>query len=379
MNITVNQIERIAAVEGQKIEFKSSAFYAPGDHNPGFKQMRTIAETVASFMNAEGGKLLLGIRDDGSVAGIEKDLDVLGLEPSSVALHMPQMDDSAFTYAATRDKYQLKLRNVLRAFLSPNHINYLGDIKFGKLPTVPAKVPSTKVCCVIDVKKCGESDFVYCSEKYAANSPVIEEIFVRSGNQKIKLQGTGRDAFVKDRVMAGFNAQKEAVRAAVAAATAGAGSNFAAVMDSVRELLSRLDEQRLPGAEIVVSGGQPFTEDAVTAATKVKALAWEGRHYAEVTGWQQLVLKVLEKLQEINAAKFDELADDPAFKKHIVKIQKPRERHPDCYSTKFGMDGKIRVKKSIGNKTYLWREDMALRKMIDSFGVDVAKFMFVAG
>ena len=30
MTITVNQPEKVHAVEGQKVEFKTSAFYAPG-------------------------------------------------------------------------------------------------------------------------------------------------------------------------------------------------------------------------------------------------------------------------------------------------------------------------------------------------------------
>ena len=53
MTVTVNQLEKVNAVEGQRVEFKTSAFYAPGEHKPGIKQMRTIAETVAAFMNAE--------------------------------------------------------------------------------------------------------------------------------------------------------------------------------------------------------------------------------------------------------------------------------------------------------------------------------------
>ena len=55
MTIAVSQPEKLNAIEGQKLEFKTSAFYAPGSHNPSLKQMRTIAETVAAFMNAEGG------------------------------------------------------------------------------------------------------------------------------------------------------------------------------------------------------------------------------------------------------------------------------------------------------------------------------------
>jgi hypothetical protein len=116
----------------------------------------------------------------------------------------------------------------------------------------------------------------------------------------------------------------------------------------------------------------------VKAAKKPKSLAWEGQHYAEVSGWQELVLKVMEKLQEVDASKFDELAGQNEFKKYFVTIQKPKEKHPDCYSAKFGVDGKVRVKKTLGNKIYLWREDMAFRKIIAAFGVDVSKFMFVS-
>ncbi len=377
MNISVNKIEKVHAVEGQKVEFKTSAFYAPGGHNPGLKQMRTIAETVASFMNADGGTLLIGIKDDGRVVGIDGDLDVLGLQPSSVALHLPKMDDSEFTYGPTQDKYELKLRNMLKGFLGPNHIKYLGDIKFGKVPTFPSDALSSETCCLIQVKKCKPDEFVYCSEKYSASEPAVDEIFVRTGNMKRKLQGEERDVFVRDRTIAGFDVQKEAVKAAIAAASSETG--YSDILNSVKELLSHLDgAQHISGAEITVSGGLPFTEEAVQAVKKPKSLAWEGCHYAEVNGWQELVLKVLEKLQEIDAAKFDAIVDDITFKKHLVKVQKPKEKHPDCYPTKFGVDGKIRIRKSIGNKLYLWQEDKVLRKLISAFEVDVAKFMFVA-
>ena len=114
--------------------------------------------------------------------------------------------------------------------------------------------------------------------------------------------------------------------------SAGEGAHGAdAVLSSVRELLAKLDGQHIKGAEITVSGGQPFTEEAVTAAKKAKALAWEGQHYAEVGGWQELVLKILEKLQDIDAAKFDELAAQDEFKKQLITIRKPKEKHPDCY------------------------------------------------
>jgi hypothetical protein len=367
MTITANQQEKLNALEGQKLEFKTSAFYAPGSHNPSLKQMRTIAETVAAFMNAEGGVLVIGVADDGTVKGLAEELDVLGLMSSSVVLKLPQMDDSSFEYKATYDHYQLKLQHVFQAFLSPNHAG-LYSISF-------VKTPQTKtLCCKIDVKKCAEDDFVYCSVKYAADRPAVDEIFVRIGNEKKSLQGRARDEFVEKRVKAGFDSQLKTLRDSMSmAGTQGTK----AVLASVRELLAKIDGQHIPGAAITVSGGQPFTEASVTAAKKPKSLAWEGRHYAEVSGWQDLVLKVFEKLQEINAAKFDELAGQKEFKKYLVTIHKPKEKHPECYTTKFGAEGKVKIKKSLGNKVYLWQEDKALRKIIAAFGVDASKFMFV--
>lgn len=371
MTITVNQPEKINAVEGQKLEFKTSAFYAPGEHNPGFKQMRTIAETVAAFINAEGGDLIIGVADDGTVRGIDGDLDVLATMASSVALKQPKMNDADFAYKATTDHYQLKLQHVLQAFLSPNHAKYV------KIGFVKASKTSQTLCCRISAKKCEADEFVYCLEKYGATKPFVEEIFVRIGNEKKLLQGRDRDEFVEARVKAGFNALLAKVSDSMPATDA---RGVDTLLSSVRELLAKFTPPPKPGTKLRENEGYPFTEEAVIAAENgPKRLLWDGQHYAEVNGWQELVLKVLEKLQEINAAKFDELAGMREFTRQLVIIQRPRERHSDCYSTKFGAEGKIRIKKSIGNKAYLWREDMALRKIIAAFGVDVSKFMFVAG
>lgn len=369
MTIAVNQPEKINAIEGQTLEFKTSAFYAPGENNPSFKQMRTIAETVAAFMNAEGGALIIGVADDGTVKGIDGDLDVLRIMPSSVVLRLPQMDDSTFIYKATPDHYQLKLQHILQAFLSPNHAMHYA-VHF-------VKSPQTKtLCCKIDVKKCADDDFVYCTEKYSPNKLPVDEIFVRIGNEKKPLHGRERDEFVKGRVKAELNRQLDTLRTMVS--LSGSDGNSALAV-SVRELLSRLDGAKLEGSEITVTGGQPFIKEVVMSAKKPKSLAWEGMHYAEVSGWQELVLKVLEKLQEVNAAKFDELVDIKPFSKYLIRVLKPRERHGECYPGGFGSEHKIRIKKSLGNKLFLWQEEKALRQMIVAFGVDVRKFMFVAG
>ena len=361
MTITVNQPEKINAVEGQKLEFKTSAFYAPGEHNPGLRQMRTIAETVAAFMNAEGGTLYIGIADDGTIRGIGEDLDVLAHMRSSVALKLPNMNDETYVYNGTTDHYQLKLQHVFQAFLSPNHAKYIELIDFGRMTRT-----SHEKCCRIKVKKCADDEFVYCTEKYGSK-PVVEEIFVRIGNEKKPLQGRARDEFVEARVKAGFEAQLAVVRASVAAA--GTGNNgYAAVMDSVRELLERLDRQRLVGAEVVVTGAQPLDEEHLKPMGKPKGVVFDGAHLCDVKSWKEVFRAIYCKLNEISPASFDSLPNDEP------KWFKRAKRCTGCYTEKFGTAHDVRAAE-LSTKAYLWNEGYFLRKLMSACGVDASRFM----
>ncbi len=66
-------VELIAAGEGKRVEFKSSArwSYKKGDRDEEIE--RTIVRTIAGFLNAEGGTLLIGVKDDGEPIGLEND------------------------------------------------------------------------------------------------------------------------------------------------------------------------------------------------------------------------------------------------------------------------------------------------------------------
>ena len=366
--ISVSTFDKVDVKEDQKTEFKTSIFIDAETNAPGIKQMLKIARTLAAFMNAEGGMLYVGVADDMQIRGIEADLAILKNTPECVALHNSHYNDVGFAYGATEDKYELKIRAIARAYLSQN--------AGACIKSVLVRPMGSKPVCRVEVAPCAADDFVYFYGKNNITHTEEALIYVRSGNQNRFLFGEERDGFVRKRVNASFEEQLKTVRAAMS--SAGAGTHGAdAVLSSVRELLAKLDNQHIKGAKITVSGGQPFTEQAVTAAKKPKSLAWEGQHYAEVSGWQDLVLKVFERLQEIDAAKFDALAGQKEFKKYLVAIQKPKEKHPECYPAKFGAEGKVKIKKSLGNKVYLWQEDKALRKMITAFGVDVSKFMFV--
>ena len=68
--------ELINRGESNVLEFKESARWSYGTEKKG-KSEQVIIKTIAGFMNTEGGTLLIGIADDGSVVGLESDYDTL--------------------------------------------------------------------------------------------------------------------------------------------------------------------------------------------------------------------------------------------------------------------------------------------------------------
>lgn len=89
--------EQIAAGESDSVEFKSAARWNwhTGQRDPAIEQV--IAKTVAAFLNAGGGTLLIGIADSGKPVGLERDYSLVK--------------------SPDRDRYELWLRDLLRSSL----------------------------------------------------------------------------------------------------------------------------------------------------------------------------------------------------------------------------------------------------------------------
>lgn len=81
----------IAAGESEKIEFKASLHHPYGPVPPGWQKLqpgqlkketkkalaKSVTKTIAAFLNSDGGTLLIGVEDSGTVLGIEPDFDYL--------------------------------------------------------------------------------------------------------------------------------------------------------------------------------------------------------------------------------------------------------------------------------------------------------------
>ncbi|GAB1640593.1 hypothetical protein KRMM14A1259_10160 [Krasilnikovia sp. MM14-A1259] len=87
--------ELIAGGETHHVEFKSSARYNRHTRQRDERVERVIAKSLAGFLNAQGGVLLIGVADDGTITGIE--------------------DDYPLIKAPNRDYFELWLRDMLVA------------------------------------------------------------------------------------------------------------------------------------------------------------------------------------------------------------------------------------------------------------------------
>jgi len=92
----------IAAGESKTVEFKQTARVNvhTGARDPVMEQM--VIRSIAGFMNAEGGTLLIGVADDGDVRGIAPDYKTLSRkqDPDGFALWLTGLLDNVLGPAA---------------------------------------------------------------------------------------------------------------------------------------------------------------------------------------------------------------------------------------------------------------------------------------
>ena len=138
-------VRLIGSGESSRLEFKSSIRYDYQTQSVNKELVKVIAKTVAGFLNASGGRLLIGVSDDGTVLGIQRDVDTLSRK--------------------THDAFELTLRNAIAS--------HLGIAITPRLTIEHVRIDNETVTCIT----CPPND-----------SPVFfqdqgrQEFFVRDGN-----------------------------------------------------------------------------------------------------------------------------------------------------------------------------------------------------
>lgn len=72
----------ISSGESDEVEFKSSYRYDYRQQKVNKALENVVMKTIAGFMNSQGGSLLIGVADDGSIVGLEADYSTLNRKDS---------------------------------------------------------------------------------------------------------------------------------------------------------------------------------------------------------------------------------------------------------------------------------------------------------
>lgn len=88
---------------------------------------RKIARTLSAFANTDGGRLLIGVKDNGNISGIRSEEEYYMIEAASNVYTQPQVD-----FTATR--WEINGKTVLEVYIAPGKERpYLAPDKDGKL------------------------------------------------------------------------------------------------------------------------------------------------------------------------------------------------------------------------------------------------------
>ena len=152
----------LAQGEGPRVEFKSSARWDLRENRKNGELEKVIVKTVASFLNSDGGTLLIGVDDAAAVIG--------------------QQHDYQTVHKKSRDGYELFLHDLL--------LNNVGKDLTPQL-NITFHTLDGKDLCRITVQSSPRPVFI--------EEGVDEHLYIRSGNSTRRLTSKEAVDFCKNR------------------------------------------------------------------------------------------------------------------------------------------------------------------------------------
>jgi type I site-specific restriction-modification system R (restriction) subunit len=168
-----NAEELIKRGESKTLEFKATLRWSLNENRQDDKGVtHAVLKTIAAFLNTEGGDLLIGVADDGSIVGVERD----------------QLESD--------DKFMRHLAQVVR--------NGLGD-RAGTCIDPKTQIVQGKAVCVVSCQRSPEPVFL----KWKGVEAVPDgDFFVRSGPGTVKLSPESAREYIRTR-FSGFTRERE--------------------------------------------------------------------------------------------------------------------------------------------------------------------------
>lgn len=164
----LNIQELISRGEDENLEFKSTLRWNVKECKLDKKMEEVILKTIASFSNSEGGKLLIGLNDDGEILGLDDDYNTLN-KPD-------------------KDGFELHLRNLLNSNFNKEFSSTNVKVKFYEI--------EDKEICEVDVKAYKNPLFLIQTSKSGQKE---EMFYIRNGNSSVGLSLSESSLYIKDR------------------------------------------------------------------------------------------------------------------------------------------------------------------------------------
>jgi hypothetical protein len=151
-------LQLIAQGESHTLEFKETLEYDVRENQQNRELNKATLKTIAAFLNAEGGTILIGVSHSGEVKGINRDLQ--------------------YVRGNNCDGLEQKLRNLINDRLDPSPLGFI-DIGFEEL--------AEGTVCRVNVRP--------------ANTTIHldNEVYIRDGNVTRKLEGRALTDWIQQR------------------------------------------------------------------------------------------------------------------------------------------------------------------------------------
>lgn len=160
--------ELIAEGENEEVEFKQTLRWDIRQGNVNKELEGVIMKTIAAFANAQGGRLLIGVADDGEICGLDSDYKTLN--------------------PGNRDKFELHLRGLI--------INSFGEsFAATKLKLTFPEIDDKEICRV-EISPANKPIHIEAKDK---GGNAQERFYVRSGNSSREMTGSEAFTYIKDR------------------------------------------------------------------------------------------------------------------------------------------------------------------------------------
>ena len=181
---------KMRMMEDLHTDFKASLFVSQlrGFHS--YAQYYYVAKSIASFINADGGTLYLGVDEHGYAEGVDRDVQFLGTKRAAVC-RGPTSEDSTVEYGGTVGDYVRKIKELVKAYLGPETLKYIGDIT--------AEVLNGRTIVKVPVKRAGVGYVAYVLKWRTGLEIFTYELYQRTTDGIKHLEQYPRDEFIRQK------------------------------------------------------------------------------------------------------------------------------------------------------------------------------------